>query len=171
MYKPKPRNAGATLPGWHCRLVLQGPPPCWVWKQWVAWCTVPGAGEQAGSYRAALAALQGQGRVEAGGWVHLWVVPEAEAAASETADPPAGSWWGRWWEPEAGSYQGPREKTTNTTIVLLWLLQAENNTQLLQTSQPAKQSAEPSGYRNNRGRQHRISLWLNKPIPLAAAAH
>lgn len=38
-----------------------------------------------------------------------------------------------------------------------------------QQSGLAKQSAEPSGYRNNSGRQYRISLWLNKPVPLAAA--
>lgn len=67
-------------------------------------------------------------------------------------------------------------KKTNSAFMLLWLQQAEHNTQLLQTSQPAaiessaKQSAEPPAYRNNRGRQYRISLWLNKPIALTAAA-
>lgn len=50
---------------------------------------IPGAGEQAGSHPAALAALQG--RAEAGSWVCPWVVPKPEAAAPETVDPPAGS--------------------------------------------------------------------------------
>lgn len=99
---------GATLPGWHCQLELPGPPLCWVWKQQVARRIAPGAGEQVGSHPAALAALQGG--AEAGSWVHLLVVLELEAAASETVDPPLDSWWGRWWELGAGSYQGPGEK-------------------------------------------------------------
>lgn len=131
MYKPKPCNAGAMLPGWHCRLGPQGPPLCWVWKQWVAQCRAPGAGKQVGSHSAALAALQGG--AEAGSWVHPRLLLELEAAASETADPPVGSWWGRWWEPGAGSYQGPGEKA-NSAFMLSWLLQADHNTQLLQTT-------------------------------------
>lgn len=104
----KPTQCWATLPGWHCQLGPPGPPPCWVWKQWVAWWMAPGAGKQAGSHPAAPSALQGG--VEAGSWVHCWAVLEPGAAAAETADPPAGSWWGRWWGPGAGSCQGPGKK-------------------------------------------------------------
>lgn len=49
----------------------------------------PEAGEQAGSHPAALAAPHGG--AEAGSWVHLLVVLEPEAAASETVDPPLDS--------------------------------------------------------------------------------
>lgn len=157
-----PRSAGATLPGWHCRLGPLGLPPCWVWKHWVAWWMAPGAGKQAGSRPAAPSALQGG--VQAGSWLQCWALLEPGAAASETADPPAGSWWGRWWAPGAGNCQGPAEKSR--ALMSVWLLQAQHNTQLLYTSQTT--GTARAGYRSTRDRQARISLWRTKPIPLAA---